>query len=237
MSAKSAVSATKPLQRYSGTALAVLTKRRMAEFAASAERNPAWLTADTLRTFERALRQAIGRRVTANKPETMRRHDAHVFYATANRDAFKAVLLDTEPSVVLQTRTRRPPGVAQKLATYRMLLKYAERELPQRVLAYEEASYAEFEQRRLYMRTWAALGEQRQAVEIARAKARLTRGANARAPRSMLPALAELKAAARQQLHHLRNLQDITRRARAALARKRARVAELRARCGELEKY
>lgn len=237
MPRRTVVVAAKPLRRYSGTALVVLTKRRMAEFAQRAEHDPAWLTADTLRSFELALRHAIGRRTKARDPESMRRNTAHVFYATANRDAFKAVLLDTEPSTKLLTRSHRPPGVSAKLATSRMLLKYAERDLPQRVLAYEEASAAEFEQQRLYARTWAALDEHQHAIEQARATARIARGANARAPRSMTLKLVELKASVRQQFQHLRNLRDITRQAKAALTRKRARVATLRERCATYEGY
>lgn len=230
------------MRRYSADALAVLTARRYREFQARANRDPLWLVYPTLQSFERALDTALGKRATARKPETMRERERAVFYATVNRDAFKAVLLDTEPTLEAsmpgkRTYHRRPPGVAQALAKCRLILKYKERELPDRILAHEQARTVVSEAERVRATAWLNAYNYAREVEQALANARMLRGSNARTPKGMPAKLRELRASVVAAKRAVRDAQVQAREAARLLASTRKRIEVLRQRCVELENY
>lgn len=237
MTAKTCVLGYKPLRRYSADALAVLTARRIKEFQAHAERNPMWLVAPTLRTFELALRTTLGKRTTARKPETMRRYDKEVFYATVNRDAFRAVLLDTEPAVRVLTRTKRKPGVAQALARTRLLLKYEERKLAAAVLVYEETTAALRIADTRRAQTMVEATNYARHVEYARAMARVQRGPSARVSKGTNERMYVLRGTVMQARRAYVAAARAAAAAKRELARVRARIETLRQRSKEMENY
>lgn len=237
MTRETGVLGYKPLRRYSADALAVLTARRIKEFQAHAERNPLWLVAPTLRTFEIGLRTALGKRTSARKPETKRKYDREVFYATVNRDAFRAVLLDTEPEVRVLTRTKRKPGVAQALARTRLLLKYEERKLAAAVLVCEETTATLRIADMLRAQALVEATSYARQVEYARAVARVQRGPSARVSKGTNAKMYVLRGAVmRARRAHVEAARAAA-EARRRLARVRARIETLRQRSNEMENY
>jgi len=229
-------------RRYSDPALLLVTAQYTNTVYARAARNPAYLSAKTMASLNRAVKAANTRVTNAVTKIGIRRARARLFYATAMRDAFTIVLRQTQPSASAlrmpnptnPSRKYAAPDTAGKLAAWRHEIRWRTRKVNSLNDTYQELREQYERRRQTYEQARARLAI---LVDDQEAELALRRQANpnARTPRALATHLTGMKDIVRIARRELREIEGSYQAVRRKVQQGKERIELLRARIEQYE--
>lgn len=224
----------KPGTRYAPASLVPTAIKLAKQFEARARRNPAWLSADTLNTLERAATMAGAALATRKTTADIKLRRRALFYALARRDAFRMVLGYTDPvalALAMAPKTKANPRVP----SWRYEHKWRSAKRDSLMRAYHELKTEHDAARLAFDRARAALSLTIEEKEFDLAGKRKARGLSVRSSRETAQRVRDMRADVRAARARVRTVQADWRKVRDRKRKLDARIALLEQRIAEVQ--